>query len=326
MSKISQQRMKQMKLAILVICVAGVLWGTATSCFGENFPMYSELQTQTQFVSQVKETVLHQHKIDKNGEGITLLLAMSKAKDEESIGIDLLAKMVEKDFSLWRVSIDRPSMLPLEYEFILDKRSETVGLCFLLHWGEILFYEIKLDQLLSTIAIGGKLPKALCTWDTVTYNDADVLLSAKRLHVSKSVWGIPNREFRDFRDLKLVCDGSDWLISGRAKISAQGGDQYIVATLKVPVRGKDSEFQLISKRGETEKENLMRRCLETLERIKGAKEQWSMAERKKTGNPVLVEGVDEYIKGGHPRCPAGGEYIYGAIGEVPKCTIHGASE
>lgn len=64
-------------------------------------------------------------------------------------------------------------------------------------------------------------------------------------------------------------------------------------------------------------------CINNLRRIDGAKEQWALEQRKEQGDLITVSGVDAYIKGGHPQCPAGGSYRYGKIGDDPLCSIKG---
>jgi len=84
-----------------------------------------------------------------------------------------------------------------------------------------------------------------------------------------------------------------------------------------------------SKRSEQEsmpqdsiREQRRQMCLKNLNLIASAKVQWAMAEDMNHGDESVVVGVDAFIKlkDGHPKCPEGGEYIYGPIGEPPTCT------
>ena len=66
-------------------------------------------------------------------------------------------------------------------------------------------------------------------------------------------------------------------------------------------------------------------CINNLRQIDSAKEQWAMATRAAPDAAVdqLATGsntVNEYIKGGEPKCPAGGTYVYENVGTNPTCT------
>lgn len=62
-------------------------------------------------------------------------------------------------------------------------------------------------------------------------------------------------------------------------------------------------------------------CVENLRQIEKAKGQWALANKKVTGDAVVEEEVNGYIKGGAPDCPARGTYTYGAVGTDPTCTM-----
>jgi hypothetical protein len=52
------------------------------------------------------------------------------------------------------------------------------------------------------------------------------------------------------------------------------------------------------------------------------KEMWNRGE-KKVGDAVNAEEVNGAIPSDYRTCPGGGTYVYGKIGEAPRCTIHG---
>jgi hypothetical protein len=62
-------------------------------------------------------------------------------------------------------------------------------------------------------------------------------------------------------------------------------------------------------------------CINNLRQIDGAKEQWALETNHSTNDLCMPREVDAYIKGGGPACPEGGKYIYGKVGEPPRCTI-----
>jgi hypothetical protein len=65
-------------------------------------------------------------------------------------------------------------------------------------------------------------------------------------------------------------------------------------------------------------------CISNLRQIDAAKNQWAL-ENGKTNGIVTENDIKPYIKldanGNFPKCPAGGTYIIGNVGEAPKCSI-----
>lgn len=72
---------------------------------------------------------------------------------------------------------------------------------------------------------------------------------------------------------------------------------------------------------ELEAERVANLCINQLRQIDGAKEQWALENRKRSGSVVVVSEVDGYIRGGHLTCPGGGVYNYGAVDSPPTCSI-----
>jgi prepilin-type N-terminal cleavage/methylation domain-containing protein len=66
-------------------------------------------------------------------------------------------------------------------------------------------------------------------------------------------------------------------------------------------------------------------CIRNLQQIDGAKEQWALEKKKSAGTAVVDAEVNDYIKNGAPKCPAGGSYTYGAVDTPPACSIDGHS-
>ena len=65
-------------------------------------------------------------------------------------------------------------------------------------------------------------------------------------------------------------------------------------------------------------------CINNLRQIDGAKEQWALetkAAKNATVGATEQAQIDEYIKGGTPKCPASGSYDYKAIGTAPECSL-----
>src|SRR5690349_8105969 len=58
-------------------------------------------------------------------------------------------------------------------------------------------------------------------------------------------------------------------------------------------------------------------CINNLRQIDGAKEQWALENKKSAGTASDSAGVNAYIKGSAPACPAGGSYTYGNVDANP---------
>jgi hypothetical protein len=65
-------------------------------------------------------------------------------------------------------------------------------------------------------------------------------------------------------------------------------------------------------------------CINNLLQIDAAKNQWAL-ENGKTNGVVTENDLKPYFNldanGNLPKCPAGGTYIIGRIGEDPKCSV-----
>lgn len=62
-------------------------------------------------------------------------------------------------------------------------------------------------------------------------------------------------------------------------------------------------------------------CIKNLQQIDGSKETWALEQKKGPGDPIVENEINGYIKGGAPKCPAGGTYTYGAVGTDPTCDV-----
>jgi hypothetical protein len=67
-------------------------------------------------------------------------------------------------------------------------------------------------------------------------------------------------------------------------------------------------------------------CINHLRQFDAAENQWALENNKKTGDPCTAEDLKPYIRliGGQlPKCPAGGAYTIGPVGETPRCSVPG---
>jgi hypothetical protein len=66
-------------------------------------------------------------------------------------------------------------------------------------------------------------------------------------------------------------------------------------------------------------------CINNLRQIDAAKNEWALENHKTNGTPVTEADIKPYIKldasGNLPKCPAGGIYAIGSVGEPPACSL-----
>ena len=68
-------------------------------------------------------------------------------------------------------------------------------------------------------------------------------------------------------------------------------------------------------------------CINNLRQIDGANQQWELENKKSTNDMAMASDIQPYMgrgsAGSLPTCPGGGRYIFGRVGETPRCTIGG---
>ncbi len=65
-------------------------------------------------------------------------------------------------------------------------------------------------------------------------------------------------------------------------------------------------------------------CINNLRQIDGAKQQWALDKQKGTNDVPSVTDISPYIFHQEiPKCPVGGIYTLGPVGENPRCSIVG---
>jgi hypothetical protein len=64
-------------------------------------------------------------------------------------------------------------------------------------------------------------------------------------------------------------------------------------------------------------------CIDNMRMIEAAKDQWATVAGKVEGNATDTAAISEYLKNNvMPKCPSGGKYTVGAIGEKLRCSVH----
>jgi hypothetical protein len=73
----------------------------------------------------------------------------------------------------------------------------------------------------------------------------------------------------------------------------------------------------------------MAACINNLRQIDGAKQQWALENNKTSNDVPTMDDLRIYMgrgpQGVIPRCPGGGTYLLGRVGEDPRCSIGGPS-
>jgi hypothetical protein len=66
-------------------------------------------------------------------------------------------------------------------------------------------------------------------------------------------------------------------------------------------------------------------CINNLRQIDAAKNQWALENNKTNSTVAFVNDITPYIKldtnGDIPKCPQGGTYTIGKVGENPTCSL-----
>jgi hypothetical protein len=78
-------------------------------------------------------------------------------------------------------------------------------------------------------------------------------------------------------------------------------------------------------------------CINNMRRIEAAKKEWALEHNAKTDDVVTVSDIKPYLdrdldpngkpylkidsKGNLPKCPSGGTYTIGKVGEPPTCSV-----
>ena len=67
--------------------------------------------------------------------------------------------------------------------------------------------------------------------------------------------------------------------------------------------------------------DMANRCVSNLRDIDSVKYQWALENHAKSNDIVTMNDIAIYFSKGFPKCPAGGIYTIGKIGELPTCSL-----
>ena len=64
-------------------------------------------------------------------------------------------------------------------------------------------------------------------------------------------------------------------------------------------------------------------CINNLRQIDGAKEQWALEKAAEGSVSVSLGELAAFLKDPNLKCPEGGVYVIGKVGEAPRCSVAG---
>ena len=223
---------------------------------------------------------------------------------------------------IWQAQTDSRSDYIVNVSFAIGGSPDTVGLIVIGRLKDY-FYEIPLPSSITNGTIGEFSKTGPRLAASLPGRQLDFRRLVGKEYAEAEIEGVDLTNRDGSWDLRLTVsrlrinrDGTRVRVPGEER-------QIAYIFLQKPVGVQESKWSLLKTEEESD---AVRTCKKNLRSILGAKRQWALAEGKKTGDQVLINQVDEYIKEGHPKCPEGGEYVYKAISAAPECTIHGVAE
>jgi hypothetical protein len=111
-----------------------------------------------------------------------------------------------------------------------------------------------------------------------------------------------------------------WMAVGNGN---QSGANVLASTTMVPMAGLLAAIAVPNfvKARDTAQKNA---CINNLRQIDGAKQQWALENSKRTSDVPTWTDLQPYLRNGtRIRCPSGGHYTIGSVGESPRCSVAG---
>jgi len=233
----------------------------------------------------------------------------------------LTASMVRggEAYDLLQIPVMTPGDVPLSYVSASDPQSGTVAFCFSTRRTGCLVYEVQ-----PSAERTERKPALMSSVHSETATSSGDRLSAIRSKVifdayDEHVGG--RSRVQKLAPTQLSAENGKWVL--HVSLPSKAGDKWSAGEVafEKAIASPDADWKAIEVALLSANKKA---CYENLDRITAAKKQWSLAEEKADGDEVVMEQVDDYIKGGHPVCPDGGEYTYGPLGAAPACTVHGS--
>lgn len=315
-----------MKISKLTYAVLALVTGLCPSVPAEDNPISSDIDRAIRSGhTNIYSRSLFAH--PRQGLPLEMRLEFTPTQDgglltgEKTTWMRITGSSGSHSHDLLRIPLWTPNDVPSSYEVGYDEATRTLIVAFLGQRSGCVVYEIELPReqgALSPAVISSlhadiepqQKGKIKTTRSVVTFPDYDKYVSR-------------HDKVQRLKPTKVIVDKGTVALSVLLPSQSGAVRSSVEVILSKPVGDSAGRWK-VEKVATPSVE--AQRCYQNLGRIQAAKEQWSMAEHKKAGDALVLQQVDEYIKDGHPKCPDGGEYVYGVIGEAPKCTIHGVSE
>lgn len=234
--------------------------------------------------------------------------------------IQLVADDDGKKYIIWWVDTGRDRMLPNERQIATGDKKNVVGFCFSYGAAPLLFYEINAAKVLQEAkSMNGRVAPSAWIHDRKEGDDLKQEVVFTKL---------PNmqRDCISVNNLQMRQEKGQWMISIDA--SSFDGDALASKIAKTkyyyqyPVGGTGLIFLRKELVPGVPEDAL--KCRENMNEIMYAKAKWAARYGKQAGDEVDTNQLfNILLKGEVIKCPDGGVYDVGAVGEMPKCSIHG---
>jgi hypothetical protein len=250
-------------------------------------------------------------KID--GKEIPIDLVYSHENLTNNPQIRLVAHDDGKEYILWWIDTEGGLMPPSSSE--IGCKGDTVGLCFESRPGILLFYEIDIKKTLQSAKSENHkvTPSAwIMPGSLQNTNDNRQMLLLRNVPAA-------NGGGSYIKGMELHCANDQWIFSmvieGNKTPETKVFYQY-------PVGGTGLTF--LKQEPMPPEPPGVKICWTNMVHIERVKEVWAAMHGKKPGDTVDTNQLfSVFLKGIDLKCPDGGVYDVGAVGEPPKCSVHG---
>lgn len=273
-------------------------------------------------LSKITNLVWLSRDISVNGKKMNINLLHQCIKSEKRDEFKLIGYMDGQEYVLWRTETRGYRLPPLEYSFDVSSDEHLAGICVKPFYLEpatvVVFYEVNIVESLREAEATNSHSVAPSAWideETTKRNDQRQVV---RLFGLENV-SIPNEAFTE--NITLHNLNGRWMFSFDVKGRLPATRYYY----QYPVGGTGLTFvkkELVPEVTKVTPSTIQ--CMQNLERLRRAKLIMAGGMKKKPGD-ILDTNIlyGQILKNVTLKCPDGGEYELGNVGDMPKCSIHG---
>ena len=301
---------------ILLLLIFGMI---ALSNFGDSVESLTLDQIkllspdkQNEFWGTVHQQLLASKEAVIDGKKVPIDLVFSHDNLTNAPEIRLVAHDAGKEYILWWV--DTSDGVENEDGFEIGGKNDIAGLCFKCNY-VLLFYEINVRKALQFAKSENNkvAPSAWTMGDPLlNTNDNRQMFMLYKL--------LETKDYSTYiKDVELNCVSNKWIFSG------------VIHGLKTPDTKVFYQYPvggigltLLKKELVPPEPPGVKTCWTNMVHIERVKEAWAAMHGKKPGDTVDTNQLfSVFLKGRDLKCPDGGVYDVGAVGEPPKCSVHG---